>query len=114
MVSHLFAAVDFLNFKVGIIHRDIKPSNCLIFEENGKTVLKLCDFGLARLQDKDKSTNVTAVGTIEYMAPELLMARMSNTYDNDDPIVRSISNYITCLFLSEEHILMFRFHGYVH
>jgi eukaryotic-like serine/threonine-protein kinase len=55
----------------GIIHRDIKPQN-MVVEPNG--VLKVMDFGIARLAQRPQDSGVTEagmiVGTPEYMAPE--------------------------------------------
>ncbi len=57
----------------GIIHRDIKPSN-ILFSTDG--VVKVADFGLAKLHDTADSTanpqtlTGTVMGTPEYMAPE--------------------------------------------
>lgn len=54
----------------GIIHRDIKPAN-ILFRENNIPVL--CDFGIARLGDATAMTATgMGIGTIDYMAPELL------------------------------------------
>ncbi len=57
----------------GVIHRDIKPQN-MVVEQNG--VLKVMDFGIARLATRQPETGVTqagaVVGTPEYMAPEQL------------------------------------------
>ena len=52
----------------GVIHRDIKPGNLLLTEEG---VLKLSDFGIARLFGSGRLTVVGSVlGTAEFMAPE--------------------------------------------
>ena len=54
-----------------IIHRDLKPENLMI---NSKGYIKIVDFGVAKdLTNKD-STN-TFLGTLNYMAPEMLMGK---------------------------------------
>ena len=59
-------AVAFLH-SLGIIHRDIKPEN-IVVATNGDA--KLCDFGLAI--DTRIEVPVSRIGTLEYMAPELV------------------------------------------
>lgn len=57
----------------GIIHRDLKPSNLFLEEENGVVVVKVSDFGLAKVQDAgiDSLTSSGALmGTPHYMSPE--------------------------------------------
>ena len=51
----------------GVIHRDIKPSNCFVQDDG---VLKILDFGLARLQTSTLTASGTVVGTPAFMSPE--------------------------------------------
>ncbi|XP_055630245.1 serine/threonine-protein kinase NLK isoform X2 [Toxorhynchites rutilus septentrionalis] len=54
-----------------ILHRDIKPGNLLV---NSNCVLKICDFGLARVEEPDQAKHMTQeVVTQYYRAPEILM-----------------------------------------
>lgn len=58
---------------LGIIHRDLKPANLFLEEEDGVLVVKVADFGLAKVQDAgiDSLTSSGALlGTPHYMSPE--------------------------------------------
>lgn len=59
---------------LGVIHRDLKPDNVFVTFQGGHAVLKLIDFGIAKLKraegDKDLTAAGTLMGTPEYMAPE--------------------------------------------
>ncbi len=57
----------------GIIHRDLKPSNLFLEEEEGLVVVKVSDFGLAKVQDAgidSLTTSGALLGTPHYMSPE--------------------------------------------
>ncbi len=60
----------------GVIHRDIKPENLIVqVNPNGRLVIKILDFGVAKLRDRllvDSGTTSegVAIGTPFYMSPE--------------------------------------------
>ena len=67
----------------GIVHRDIKPGNIMVAQEDdGRSVVKLIDFGLAKpvpgTDTGDEPTVVTQAGffgTVAYASPEQLLER---------------------------------------
>ena len=57
----------------GVVHRDIKPANVMLLEGG---VVKVLDFGIARLTDPEMTQHMTATGLVQgtfgYLAPEQL------------------------------------------
>ena len=53
----------------GIVHRDIKPENVLLADDGR---IKLSDFGLARAATSNTASGSVLLGTIAYLAPELV------------------------------------------
>ena len=60
----------------GVLHRDLKPNNILVANQDGRAVVKIIDFGVAkaigpRLSAETMETEIGALlGTPEYMSPE--------------------------------------------
>ena len=76
--------------KLNGIHFDLKPGNVLLstgYSDSSKIVLKWADFGFSRIlvkpfNDDDMDTN--RIGTLNYMAPELL-----NLFEINRPLLEN-------------------------
>lgn len=64
-------ALDYAHTQ-GVVHRDIKPANILYNLRDD--VLKISDFGVARLTDNNRTKTGIVLGTPMYMSPEQLSA----------------------------------------
>jgi serine/threonine-protein kinase len=65
-------ALDYAHGR-GVVHRDIKPANLLL---NGRRVLHVADFGIARVGTEDPITSTGQLfGTAAYFSPEQAMGR---------------------------------------
>jgi len=71
MAIHEIAAALAHAHESGVIHRDLKPENVMVREDG---VLKLMDFGIAKIVDRDDKMTVTGslVGSPAHMAPEII------------------------------------------
>jgi len=72
LVRKIVSAIEYLH-KQNIAHRDLKPENLLVKSIEDDTEVKIADFGLSKIIDKDKMMQ-TACGTPGYVAPEVLNA----------------------------------------
>ncbi|MDP3087111.1 MAG: serine/threonine-protein kinase [Methylotenera sp.] len=62
-------ALDYAHAQ-NVVHRDIKPAN--IMYEAEANVVKVTDFGIARITDSSKTKTGMVLGTPSYMSPEQL------------------------------------------
>lgn len=58
-----------------IIHRDIKPANIILLQDH---LVKIADFGVARLLSSELTRTGLAIGTLSYMAPELFLGQRAD------------------------------------
>ncbi|XP_050458472.1 uncharacterized protein LOC126855123 isoform X2 [Cataglyphis hispanica] len=70
IMTEVLSAVEYLHSQ-NITHRDLKPENIVLQEENNVLSYKLIDLGYAK-ELGEMSTSASLVGTLNYVAPELL------------------------------------------
>uniref|UniRef100_A0A4W6F0A9 Ribosomal protein S6 kinase n=1 Tax=Lates calcarifer TaxID=8187 RepID=A0A4W6F0A9_LATCA len=70
LLQSLVSAVSFMH-EAGVVHRDLKPENVLFADEGEDSVLKVIDFGFARLCPAGSAPLQTPCFTLQYAAPEL-------------------------------------------
>ena len=74
LMKQILEAVNYLHHH-GICHRDLKPENILLSSMSNKFQLKLIDFGLSKVLKTMNGTMKGEVGTVYYMAPEVLQGK---------------------------------------
>ncbi len=100
------AVLDGLTYahRHGIIHRDIKPANIFLSETDAiaPATIKILDFGIAKLANRDDTQKLTAVGQIIgspfYMSPEQCSGReadvRSDIYSVGCSIFETLSGFV--------------------
>ena len=75
-VGYLVPVCHALNYahKRGLFHRDIKPANIMLHIDGSEEIVKVVDFGIARLVDSSHTQTKVRIGSPYYMAPELITA----------------------------------------
>jgi serine/threonine protein kinase len=68
ITAKICEALDFAH-QQGIIHQDIKPANIMITQRG---IVKITDFGVAKLPRTDLAESGGIIGSPAYMAPEML------------------------------------------
>jgi serine/threonine-protein kinase len=75
VVSIIARVADALGYahKQNVVHRDVKPANIMFEPESD--VVKVTDFGIARITDSSKTKTGMVLGTPSYMSPEQLQGK---------------------------------------
>ena len=97
IICQLLLALDFAHSQ-GVVHRDIKPANVLLTQVDGRGVVKLADFGLARVYQSSRMSGLTVMGetggTPAFMAPEQI-----TNYRDSQPLVDQFAAAATLYYL---------------
>jgi len=89
-VLHNLAKGVAASHSAGVIHRDLKPSNIMVSSDLSFDMIKITDFGIARMAElqlaadlknhnESSATSSTLIGAIPFMAPEAISKATSKT-----------------------------------
>src|SRR5207248_4060564 len=70
-VATVADALDYAH-QQGVIHRDIKPANIMLTKDR---VVKVMDFGIAKMASSSKTQTNIVLGTPTYMSPEQISGK---------------------------------------
>ncbi len=71
LIATVADALDYAH-QQGVVHRDIKPANIMLTKER---VVKVMDFGIAKMASSSKTQTDLVLGTPSYMSPEQLAGK---------------------------------------
>ncbi len=103
---HLARGIE-ASHRVGIIHRDLKPSNVMVSSDLGASLVKVTDFGVARMAadlideavergEETLTGTHTAIGALPYMSPEAIQTPKSVGLSSDIWSVGALMYELVC------------------
>ncbi|KAL0210751.1 hypothetical protein P9112_009049 [Eukaryota sp. TZLM1-RC] len=79
IIRQMLFALQYLH-QNNIVHRDLKPENLLLSTDDPDSEIKISDFGLAEVVDKQSLPPTQSIsGTIPYLAPEVILKQRVGT-----------------------------------
>lgn len=78
IVKNILSAISYCHDVKKIVHRDLKPENFLLTDKTDDAQVKVIDFGLSRYSETRMKS---CVGTIYYVAPEVLFGEYTDKAD---------------------------------
>jgi calcium-dependent protein kinase len=80
IMKQILQAVNYLHSH-GVCHRDLKPENILFSSVEPNSELKIIDFGLSKVLKEIDQVMKGEVGTLYYMAPEVIQGNYNEKCD---------------------------------
>ncbi len=71
VLSTVAEALDYAH-QQGIVHRDVKPANIMVTKDH---IVKVTDFGIAKMASSSKTQTNIVLGTPSYMSPEQIAGK---------------------------------------
>ena len=73
--------------EAGMVHLDLKPANIFLARDDEEDIVKVLDFGIAKMVDTGNATETTAtgvvLGSVHYMSPEQVRGRRGLDHRSD-------------------------------
>jgi serine/threonine-protein kinase len=106
IAGQVLQALTYAHVK-GFVHRDIKPANVLVADDGGRPVVRVADFGLARVYQASQLSGLTLTGEVggtpAFMPPEQVTNyREARPPADQYAVAATLYNLLTCKHLFDK------------